>query len=1408
MVFTLQVLHASDQEAGIPALQDAIGLSAVMNALGDDYENSLRLTSGDVLIAGPFFGASADLYDSASSGRPAGQAGLADILIQNRLGWDAAAVGNHEFDAGDSSFFNLLAPKADWGNGAAGGQGIGAGGYPGALFPYLATNLNYGGASLPTGLTVVAPGGAPLPNSLTTSVVADVNGTPVGILAAVTPYLPAIANVGRVTLTTGSGITGATPINQQVEALVANLLPEIQLLQGADINKIILMTHLQEAEIEQALAQRLADLGAGVDILIGGGSHRVMSDSPTAPPLRLDETQQNSSQLLQPYPQIYGTGANQVYYVNTGSNYRYLSQLVVTFDDNGVITDVGEASGPYATDIAGVDRLYGADVTNFDQVKALADPELVTIVDGVGAFVNALDGTIYGQTDVFLNGIRGDVRTQETNLGNLTADANDFYAEQYLAAYADQLVAGFDRIDVSIKNGGGIRDIIGQSFVPGGGGDLVQLPPGANPNVGKESGDVSRLDISNSLRFDNSLVVGTVTATGLYAIAEHMVAAVERVGGQFGQIGGFRFSFDPTAAPRTTTNPGERIQTLALVDDNGQVRDLVVQDGALVGDPNRRFSVVTLEFLATGGDSYPQVFENLVSLADLAEPASLGLASLEAGGEQDALAEYLAANFNRSRGQAAFGEMDTPRNLDRRIQNLSFRSDTVLGDGDSTANPLFLDLRSIEGPVAIDFTVNRSALFDNFVGFYPIVDSNGGIDTDGDGVADVTPGQAGYREAALNALLQSVGLTTADGQESLFQPMAAGGVLYAPLIIADGTISDRSSFSLSEVYFAFTTANADGVEHIRLQGDRLLFEDLPGGGDNDFNDMVVNLRVNSLVNGVASGDVTQNSAVLWARSLATGPVTFEYSTDPGFTSLAGTTTATVADLNLPVKVNLNALQPGTEYFYRVIDAAGDRRAGRFVTAAPNGTRAGLSFGVSGDWRGELAPYRAIANVAGQQLDFFVALGDTIYADVPSPAVTNPDGSPKPQATSLADFRAKHQEVYSDRFGKNLWADVRTSTALYATIDDHEVTNDFAGGQTIGTDARFAAAFPADSPASLINDSTLFENGLRVFQEYNPLRDEFYGNTGDSRTANERKLYRANRFGNDAATFLLDTRSFRDQPLVAADITNPLDVGRFLLQSATLNRPFLGQVQLNDLKQDLLSAQASGVTWKFIIVPEPIQELGIYNADAFEGYARERTELLRFIETNGIKNVVFVAADIHGTFVNNLTYQLVPGGDRIATSAFEVTTGSVAYSPPFGPTVIDVASSLGLLSPQQRAVYDVLPIASDSDNLVNDKDDFLKSAFRSLAIDPAGYDPIGLNTNLPQADGLINATLLQGDYLAAHTYGWTQFDIDASSQKLTVTTYGITPYSATDLASNPEAVLGLTPAVVSQFEVTPNLAGLP
>jgi 3-phytase/alkaline phosphatase D len=552
---------------------------------------------------------------------------------------------------------------------------------------------------------------------------------------------------------------------------------------------------------------------------------------------------------------------------------------------------------------------------------------------------------------------------------------------------------------------------------------------------------------------------------------------------------------------------------------------------------------------------------------------------------------------------------------------------------------------------------------------------------------------------------------------------------------------------------------------------------------------------NTLVNGVASGDTTQTSTILWTRSTVLGDVTFEYSTDPNFSTIAGTKTLTVTDPNLPVKVQLNGLTAGTDYYYRVTDAAESTESGRFQTAAKLGDRSGFSMGVSGDWQGQLAPYPAISNVAEKNLDVFVELGDTIYADVPSDAVLNPDGTRKQQAETLEEYRAKHAEVYSNHFGLNSWGNLRASTSILATIDDHEVIDDFAGGAQASRDARFGET------TGLINDTQLFENGLQVFQEYNPIRDDFYGETGEERTAQERKLYRYNTYGSDAATIVLDNRSFRDAPLARANLLDPADITRFLSESLTLDRTMLGEIQLDDLKRDLLTAQNNNITWKFVLIPEPVQNLGpAFAEDRFEGYAKERTEILRFINENNIDNVVFIAADIHGTVVNNLTYQEIPGGAQIATNAFEITTASVAVNPPLGTTL----ANLNLANnPQLLAFYNSLPIANDADSLVNDKDDFLKQIINQ-GLQPFGYDPVGLNNNLAVANGLIDATLVQGDYVAVHTYGWTEFNIDSVTQQLRVTTYGISPYSEAELLANPNEIINRTPTVVSEFIVNPSL----
>jgi hypothetical protein len=257
---------------------------------------------------------------------------------------------------------------------------------------------------------------------------------------------------------------------------------------------------------------------------------------------------------------------------------------------------------------------------------------------------------------------------------------------------------------------------------------------------------------------------------------------------------------------------------------------------------------------------------------------------------------------------------------------------------------------------------------------------------------------------------------------------------------------------------------------------------------------------------------------------------------------------------------------------------------------------------------------------------------------------------------------------------------------------------------------------------------------------------------------------------------------------------------------------LGSSQLECLKNDLLNSQKDSITWKFVIIPEPIQNFGIINAeDRFEGYAAERTELLKFIHENQIENVVFIAGDFHGTIVNNLAYQeLVTGGtentvfiESTPLSAFEIVTGPVAFFDALlGPSTVNLAASAGALSPFLKSLYDRLPVAPDTDSIANDKDDFLKSLINTQ-LEVLDYDPIGLNENNADAEGLIDSELLQGDYLACHTFGWAEFEITPETQELLVTVYGIDAYSEADLQADPNGVINRSPRVVSQFIVHPN-----
>ena len=563
-----------------------------------------------------------------------------------------------------------------------------------------------------------------------------------------------------------------------------------------------------------------------------------------------------------------------------------------------------------------------------------------------------------------------------------------------------------------------------------------------------------------------------------------------------------------------------------------------------------------------------------------------------------------------------------------------------------------------------------------------------------------------------------------------------------------------------------------------------------------------NPQPQSLINGIASGDTTQNSTVLWARSTFTGEVTFEYSTDAEFNSVIATVSAKVDNTNVPVKVEIENLTPGTQYYYRVTDAAGDSAIGEFKTSAEVGNYQGFRFGATGDWQ-QAPPYPSLKNADDRDLELFVKLGDTIYADLETPALPGVS-----QARTLDDFRTKQGEVLTTRFDLNTVPELYASTSILGTIDDHEIVDNFAGGAAPGESPDAPDIGSSDEPiftddVEFVNDTQAYEDALQAYQEYHPIEDKFYQETGDSRTAGERKLYRYNNYGSDAAVIMLDSRSFRDAQISPANLTDATDAGRFLAEAYDPTRTLLGRQQVEDLKADLLDAEAKGITWKFITIPEPIQNFGLLNAeDRFEGYAAERAEILQFIDDNDIDNVVFMAGDFHGTIVNNLTYQTAPGTEQIATNAFEIVTGPVAFNDGlFGPTVANLATAAGLITPEQRAFYDALPVAGDTDSELNDKDDFIKNLLVEQTT-PLGYDPVGFNNNLAQAENLIDAELLQGDYVSTHTFGWTEFDIDAESQALTVTTYGIEPYSEEELLENPDEITSREPQIVSQFVVNP------
>jgi hypothetical protein len=392
-------------------------------------------------------------------------------------------------------------------------------------------------------------------------------------------------------------------------------------------------------------------------------------------------------------------GNRTVAVVSTDGQYQYLGRLLVDFNANGEIVGTGgdtiPATAAQVTSLWGADAPYAAG-TRGGTVKALTD--------AVGAVINSKDGLILGRSSVYLEGRRTAVRQQETNFGNLSADANLWYAKQYDATTR-----------VSLKNGGGIRNAIGSTSANG-----TLQPTKANLTANKTAGDISRLDVEDSLKFNNALTVLTVKASQLKMLLEHGVAGSNGSGadkntpGQFSQLGGLVAAADLSRTAQTYTssnnvisavNSGDRILYVALTDAQGNPTDVIVANGQVL-EPDRLIRMVTLNFLANagstgsdfGGDNYPFPYISRLngsesySRKDLnsgtlnpALPGNFPALSTFAGNgtEQDAFAEYLLAFHSTT----PFAVEDKGVDLDRRIVQGTADTD---GDGYTNADEVSL----------------------------------------------------------------------------------------------------------------------------------------------------------------------------------------------------------------------------------------------------------------------------------------------------------------------------------------------------------------------------------------------------------------------------------------------------------------------------------------------------------------------------------------------------------------------------------------------------------------------------------------------------------------------------------------------------------------------------------------------
>ncbi|NND07468.1 MAG: hypothetical protein HKN87_13910 [Saprospiraceae bacterium] len=292
--FSLRIVHNNDGESKLlPTEIDGkiVGGAAEFKTVADQIRNSddkpsITLSSGDNFLASTNFDASLAL--------PPDQP-YYDAVIMDSIGYDAVAIGNHDFDFGPDVLERFIES------------------YQVSMPPYLSANLDFSGES---GLQELVDAGRIAPRTIV-----NVGGEQVGVIGLIYDRVASITSPRNVTVS--------------MEAYETIVATQVDSLKAEGVNKIILISHLQSIQREIELAGNIAD----VDVIIARGGDELLTNDPS---IALQ-----GSEIFGEYPlTVENAEGKNTYIVTTPGEYKYIGNLELAFDESGEIIAVGAASNP------------------------------------------------------------------------------------------------------------------------------------------------------------------------------------------------------------------------------------------------------------------------------------------------------------------------------------------------------------------------------------------------------------------------------------------------------------------------------------------------------------------------------------------------------------------------------------------------------------------------------------------------------------------------------------------------------------------------------------------------------------------------------------------------------------------------------------------------------------------------------------------------------------------------------------------------------------------------------------------------------------------------------------------------------------------------------------------------------